>query len=202
MALTTYANLLSAIQNWTHRSDLGTYDDDFVTLAESRINNELRVRQNETVVASTMSSGVISVPSDYVEAKDFRISSTTPNYWLERKSAEWIYANYPDRSATGTPSFWARDGGNFVFGKYPDSDYVCTLNYYHRLPALSGTVHSVFTSYPGLYLFAALAETAPFLKDDKRVVLWEAKYQDILKKVQAESDREMYSGSVLSVKAG
>ena len=201
MALATYANLTSAIQNWLHRSDLSTYADDFVTLGESRLNNDLRIRDMETTMSTVISSGVAAVPTNYVEAKHFYISSTTPYYWLERKSAEWIYSNYPDRSATGIPSFWARDGSNFIFGKYPDGGYTVTLVYYNRLIALSSAVNAVYTSYPGLYLFASLAETAPFLKDDARVVLWEAKYQDILKKIQVESDREEYSGSVLRVTA-
>lgn len=202
MALTTYANLTTAITNWLHRSDLSSYVDDFVTLGESRINNDLRIRQMETTMSTVISSGVVAVPSNYVEAKHFYISSTTPYYWLERKSAEWVYANYPDRSATGIPAFWARDGSNFIFGPYPDTGYTVTLVYYNRLIALSSAVNTVYTSYPGLYLFASLAETAPFLKDDNRVVLWEAKYQDILKKIQIESDREEYSGSVLAIRAG
>ena len=199
MAFTSYGNLTTAIASWLHRSDLSSYVDDFVALGESRIYSDLRIRQMETTTGSTISSGVISVPSNYVEMKDARISSLSPNVKLERKSAEWIYEYYPDRTATGIPAFIARDGSNFIFGPYPDATYVVTLNFYNRLAALSSATNSIYTSYPGLYLFAALAETAPFLKDDKRVVLWEAKYQDLLKKVQTESDKEEWSGSNLRI---
>lgn len=199
MALSTYANLTSAITNWLKRSDLTSYLDDFVTLGESRIYNDLRIRQMETVVASTVASGVIAVPSSYVELKDARISSLSPNVKLTRKSAQWIYEYYPYRSAAGTPSFIARDGSNFILGPYPDSGYVITINFYNKLTALSSATNTIYTTYPGLWLFASLSETAPFLKDDPRIPVWERKYQELLAKVQAESDREEWSGSDLRI---
>ena len=199
MALSTYANLTSAIQNWLHRSDLSSYVDDFVTLGESRIYNDLRIREMETVTTSTVSSGVIAVPSNYIEMKSAYVSSVNPNVKLERKTAEWIYEYYPDRTATDIPLFFAREGSNFIFGPYSDGAYAVTMNYYNKLAALSSAVNTVFTTYPGLWLFASLSETAPFLKDDKRIIIWEAKYQDLLKRIQKESDDEEWSGSNLRI---
>ena len=42
------------------------------------------------------------------------------------------------------------------------------------------SANTLFTDTPDLYLFAALAETEPFLKNDKRVPLWIAKRDAIL----------------------
>jgi len=199
VSLSSYSDLLTAITSWTHRSDLSSYNADFISLGESRINSELRVRAMETTVASTISAGVIAVPSGYIEMKDFYISSTTPYKSLQRKTVNWIYDQYPTRASQGTPAFFAREGSNFIFGPFPDSTYTLTLLYYARLPALSSSVSTLFTNYPGLYLFAALAETAPFLKDDKRVGLWEAKYQELKQRAQDEDDDEDHSGSVMQI---
>ena len=199
MSLSSYSDLLRAITNWTHRSDLSSYNADFISLGESRINSELRVRAMETTVASTISAGVIQVPSGYIEMKDLNITSITPYKSLQRKTVNWIYDQYPTRASQGTPLFFAREGSNFIFGPFPDSEYTLTLLYYARLPALSSSVSTLFTNYPGLYLFAALAETAPFLKDDKRVPLWEAKYQELKHRAQDEDDDEDHSGSVMQI---
>jgi hypothetical protein len=153
----------------------------------------------ETTVASTIAAGVIAVPSGYIEMKEFYISSTTPYMSLQRKTVNWIYDQYPVRASQGKPQFFAREGSNFIFGPYADTTYTLTLLYYARLPALSSAVSTLFTNYPGLYLFAALAETAPFLKDDKRVPLWEAKYQALKQRAQDEDDDEDHSGSVMQV---
>jgi hypothetical protein len=202
MSLQTYSDLQGAVANWLHRADLTSYIPDFITLADGRINNDLRHRAMETVQATTIAAGVISVPTNYIELKDAYISSISPYVNLDRKTANWIYDKYPVRVATGTPKFMAREATNFIFGPYPDSNYVVTLDYYNRFPSLSSSVNSVFTSYPGLWLYASLCEAEPFLKNDKRLGLWQAKYREIFELVQKEDADEYLSGAVPQVVAG
>jgi hypothetical protein len=194
--------LQTAVAAELHRSDLTSYIPDFIVRAESKINSRLRIRQMETTQASTMASGVIAVPTNYIALKHAYISSTNPYQKLERKPAEWIYDNYPTRSAEGQPGFIAREASNFIFGPYPDGNYTVTLLYYNRLAALSTAVNSVFTAYPSLWLYGALLEAEAFLKDDKRIALWGTMFKGILDMVQAESDQEEFSGSILAVSAG
>jgi hypothetical protein len=153
----------------------------------------------ESTVASTVAAGVIAVPTGYLGLKNAYISSTNPIVGLDRRSSNWIYDQYPNRSPQDVPKFIAREESSFIFGPYPNDSYVITLIYWARLAALSTAINTVFTNYPGLYLFGALAEAAPFLKDDKRVPLWEGKFNQMLKYVQDEEDDEYHSGSVMQV---
>lgn len=199
MSLATYSDILTAITNFTHRSDLSTIAPDLITLAESRINKELRVKDMETSVASTIAAGVISVPSGYLAMKNAYISSVSPIQGLDRKDSNWIYSEYPNRNPEDIPKFIAREESSFIFGPYPNANYVVTLVYWARLPALSSATNPIFTAYPGLWLFGALAEAAPYIKDDKRIGMWEGKFNQILKMVQDENDDEYHSGSVMAV---
>ena len=201
MALATYNDLLSQTANWLHRGDLTANIPDFITLAESKINKALRVRQMETTMATVIASGVIPVPANYIEMKDAYISSGSPYIPLTRKSAEFIYDRYPYRVADKQPAYIAREGKNFIFGPFPDSNYTVTVVYYNRLQALAGALNTVYTNYPGLWLFGALAESAPFIKDDKRVELWQAKFKELLEAVQDESNDEYFSGDVPQITA-
>lgn len=197
MSITTYAELQSAVSNWLHRSDLTSYTPDFITLAESEIFRRLRVADMENSFSSTMTtSGTIATPSGYLDLKHAYIDGT-PVQWLERKSAKWIYQNYPTRSAERKPSFIAREGSNFIFGPYPDSQYTVVGVYYKNLGPLSTTLHAVFTNNPDLYLYGSLLAAVPFLKDDKRVPLWQAKYEQTLQSAQQKDDKEYFSGSDL-----
>lgn len=196
MSITTYEELQTSVTNWLKRSDLSSYTADLISLGEARLYSDLRVRAMESSLSTAISSGVIALPSDYIDLKHAYIDGT-PVVWLERKSAEWVYANYPTRSAEGKPAFIAREGSNFIFGPYADSGYTVKGIYYARPSALSSALNTIFTNYPGVYLFAALAEAAPFLKDDKRLPMWEAKYTDLKTRIQLESDREEFSGSTL-----
>lgn len=199
MSISTNAELLTAITNWTHRDGLSSYTQDFVTLGESRIYSDLRVRAMESTVASTIAAGAISVPSTYIELKKAYISSTSPYIPLTRKTTDWIYERFPTRSSEAKPQFIGREGSNFIFGPYPDSTYTVTLLHWARPAALSSALNTIFTNYPGLYLFGALCEAIPFMKDKSMLPVWEGKYQDILVRCQRDNDREEGSGSGLAM---
>jgi hypothetical protein len=197
MSITTYAELKTGVKNWLKRgTDLDTYMDDIITLGEKRIYRELRVRGMEASLSVAISSGQAAIPSDFVEIKYAYIDGS-PVQYLQMREAGWILENYPIRSATSTPKFFAQDGAYFIFGPYPDASSTLKGTYFKRLDPLSSSVNSLFTNNPDLYLMAALAESAVFLGyEDSRVARWEAKYLDIQARIQAENDRGRLSGTL------
>ena len=207
MAITSYAELKTAITRWTGASDDSTAAtlgitstiDDLVTIAEARIFREARTRDMEAALNVTIASGVVALPQSYVELK-FAYVDGSPSSPLERRSAEWIYANYPSRSSSGRPTFIAREGTTFIFGPYPDSNYTIRGSYYKKFAALSSAVHALFTSNPDLYLFGSLAESGILVGQENRIQLWDAKYQKVLADVNGEDDREDHSGSTLRMR--
>lgn len=203
MSITNYSELKTAVSNWINRSDLSSYVADLVMLGERRIYRDLRIRAMETALNSAIASGVLAVPATYVQLKSARIDGT-PVQPLTRVSVDQIYHQYPVRSSQGVPKLIAREGSNFIFGPYPDSAYTVKGIYYARLSALSdaNTTNWFTDNAPDLLLWAALAETEAFLKNDSRVVTWEAKYQAAKQIVQEEDNRENTSGSPLSARCG
>jgi len=191
----TYSDLQTKIGTWLHRSDLTASIPDFIRLAEARIYRKLRIRAMETAFSSVIASGVIAVPTSYVELKHARVDGS-PTGKLARKNDEWIYQNYPTRSSSGKPKFIAREADNFIFGPYPDSTYTIKGIYYKRLAALSVSTTNWFTeNAPDLLLFAALCEAAPYLGKDSRIVIWEGKFNAVIDQIQRENDAEEFSGS-------
>lgn len=202
-AITSYATLQTAILEEAHRTtdaDLTAVVPGLIVLAESRIYREMRVRQMETALSTAMSSGTLAVPSGYLELK-FAYINGAPIRRLTKKDAEWIYANYPTRSADGTPSFIAREGENFIFGPYPDSDYTVKGIYYKRLAAVSTGSNWLITDAPDLILWASMCEVARWTQNDERLPIWERTYEQIKAGVQRQDADEEFSGSPLSVTA-
>lgn len=198
MSLANYSDLKTSVASWLHRDSLTAYIPDFIRLGEDRIYRELRIRAMEASLNSTIASGVIAVPADYIEMK-YAYVNGSPVQYLQRKDPQWIYENYPARSAEGQPKYFAEEAGNFIFGPYPDSTYTIRGVYYKRLTALSdsNTTNWFMTNAPGILLFAALSETAPFLVADDRLALWNAKYEQERDGIQREDRREQHSGSHL-----
>src|SRR5688572_26789553 len=98
MAISTYAELQTAVANRLRRSDTSGFIADWILLAETDIFRRLRVREMETALSDTISSGTIALPESYVDLK-FAYLNTSPVRKLQRKRAEFIYEKYPTRTA-------------------------------------------------------------------------------------------------------
>lgn len=198
--ITSFSTLKTELAGMLHRSDLTSDLPLFIQLGELRIYRDLRIRAMETALSSAIASGVIAVPSGYVDLK-FAYINGAPVRTLEKKDAEWIYYNYPTRSADSTPNYIAREADNFIFGPYPDSAYTVKGIYWKKLTALStDNETNWFTSNaPDLLLFASLCEAAPWIQEDARIPIWENKYALIRDRIQREDDREEFGGGPISM---
>jgi hypothetical protein len=149
----------------------------------------------EEEIDSTISGGLLPVPTDYVDMKYLYVDIATKQ-WLEKKTVEWIYRNNPSRNAD-TPRYFARDRDNFIFA--PVQDVAVKGVYYKRLASVADETNDIFDDHYGLWLFAALCESAPYIQNDARLPLWEKKFLDILMEVNTEEYRENASGSRLAM---
>lgn len=201
MAFNTYADLKTALATWLARSDLTSYLDDFLALGEARLARDLRVRGNETSMSVVISSGVAAIPADFLELKHAYIDAS-PTYPLEVKDSQWIHRRFPIRTSESVPRFIAPEGANFIFGPYPDSGYTVKGEYYFKPTALSSgnTTNEWTTNAPDALLYACLGETAPFLRDDSRIQVWEAKYQSIKDSYMRQQKRQARRGATVSYK--
>ncbi len=209
MALNSdYTSFGTSLVRWLRNDNVSTITDvgvtmvaDLITVGENRLFREARTRDMEVSVSTSIGTGVVAVPSGYVAMKNARID-TSPAQRLERRDVDWIYSEYPNRSSEGVPLFFAREGTNFIFGPFPDSSYTFAYTYYKHLTAISGAaLNALFTANPDLYLFACLSEGEMIMGRDARTQIWEAKYQNILAKVNGEEREEQQSGSNLQMRA-
>jgi hypothetical protein len=200
--ISSWATLNTEVMAWLHRPELTAEVPGFIQLGENRIYRDLRVRQMETALSSAISSGVIAVPTGYLEMK-YAYVNGSPMVKLQRKDAEWIYQNYPVRSSDGTPKYFAREATNFIFGPYPDSGYTIKGLYYKKLTALSAanTTNWLTDDVPDLILMASLCEAAPWMANDERIPVWERRYALLVDQIQRQDDTEEFSGSPLSMTA-
>jgi len=201
MSIQTYSDLQTAVSNWLHRSDLTSIIPDLIMLGEKRIFRDCRLRVMESALNGTIASGVLAVPSDYLELK-FAYLDATPSIPLQRASGSQIYSQYPYRSSVGKPQLIGREGANFIFGPYPDSTYTVKGIYYAQPTSIQSTANALFLANPDLYLFASLAEATPYIKNDTRIPVWESKYATIVNDLHEADADEYNSGGGLEVRCG
>jgi len=203
MALSTFSDLKTSIANYLARDDLTTYIPDFITLAESRINKDVRSRHmlKHATTATTASDDTVLLPENFLEAKDMFVqgSPKTPLTYVTPTHYAGIYGG----SSVGKPKVFTIIGAEFRLGPSPDSAYTLEILYYERVPALSDsqTTNDIIFYHPELYLYAAMAEAETFLQNDQRVQMWAALYQNALAGMQKVEEREQISGGSLQMRS-
>lgn len=201
--ISSYSDLKESIANYLHRSDLTDMIPEFIADGEARIYNDLRIRCMEASFSQATSAGAVTLPTGFLEWIFLYVDDDSAQK-LTRKDAEWIYTNYPTRSGSGKPVFFAREGDSLIFGPYPGSAYTIKGRYYKRLTALSAsnTTNWFIENEPELLRFAALCEAAPYIMNDERIPLWEQKYAAARDRIKRTDRNEKFSGSLLSTRAG
>lgn len=169
-----YAALQAAVLNWSARSDAVTTAEvpNFIAFATDSFNHgipdrqvaPLRVRDMETLASITMTDGVGTLPSDYLQYKTARSMSSLPNP-LSYATDSYTNAAYADGAAGLSTTFSITGSTIYVF---PTSGVDVDLVYYAAIPALSdsNTSNWLLAKLPMLYLHASLMHLAMFLRDD------------------------------------
>lgn len=194
MSITTYGELKTAIANWLHDDTLTSRIPEFVSLAEDRIAQRLRVRAMETstTLVTVASTRTVALPTRFVQARRLYYSAD-PIRFLEPMSPENYWEFYAS-GASGEPRAYTIEGENFLFGPVPDAVYSIPCFYYQRFAALSGDSDTnwLLTNARGLLLYAALVEAAPFMGDDLRLQLWASMYDGLEVSVIKADKRDRY----------
>lgn len=199
MALSTYAELQSAITNLLHRDDLTAAVPDFIALAEAALNRSLRTRQMEGRVTTTSSERYLTLPSDFQELRNIKVYSTR-HIPLTQISVEQIDGFYSSAD-TGIPNAYAIVGSEIYIAPPPNGEYTYEINYFAKIPALSTDgVNWLLTAHPDAYLYGALLHTAPYLKDDGRLATWGTLYGSALKAIEIADAKARWGGNVLQVR--
>jgi len=205
MALTTYALLKTTIANYLNRTDLTSYLGDFITLTESRLNRELRVREMvNTDTSTTTVSGTqsYSLPSGFLEASAV-IYQSNPYRTLRFMANGDFYRKYNVTQTSGLPTFFTIVGEKILLGVAPDSAETLQIDFYKTLTPLSesNTTNTILTNYPELYLYGALAESSPFLMQDERLNTWAGLYKEALANANLSSQKESITSSPMQMSA-
>jgi len=198
--LSDYTSMITDIISWTNHDEIVTaVASSLIQLGEKRCYRTVRVTSMEATLSVTMVSGAAALPADFIALKHVRLSGS-PDVPLGVVSDESIYRHYPTRSTDSEPKFCAVEGSNLIFGPYPDTNYTVKGIYYKRLTALSTSNTTNFFTGDGFdaLFFASLAEAEPFLKNDPRVSLWEAKYMSAVREINKEYKTGRFSGPLRS----
>lgn len=201
MALSTYAELQDSIAAFLNRDDLTSVIPDFITMAEARLNRDLRHWEMETRSTATFDEQYEPLPNDWQEMIRVNLVGESP---IELVSQNVLLDMRERDNTAGKPRFYAITSGNIEFYPAPDDGYDGEILYYAKIPALSDSMTSnwLLAFAPDAYLYGALVHSAPYLQEDQRAQIWAALYQSAVDQLNAKSDGGKWGGTGLVMRQG
>lgn len=219
MAFTAYGDLVTEVANFLNRANLASYIPTLIDLGNRRIRREQEWDQRIFSMEQTngQPNGSLAIVSQgQVLPAGVRIIKTL---WptagsrlspLNQTSFDELRTRAASNAdATGDPQMFAivpsgdplLAGPRLYLWPRPSGTYTVDFLYVNDPGNLGTTNTTALYSYaPDVYLFAALAESAPFLKHDERVQMWETKYQSALATLNGQPMKQASGATLQRVK--
>ncbi len=207
MSLDTYTGLQEAVADWLNRvgsPEVAARTPDFIRMFESKFDNyDPPVRHPQMTVRATaeIDSEYTKLPPDFLEMQRLRIVTplrgtlrylTPEEFEDEKVRRKWDTTRY-----AGT---FTVIGDELQIYPFNDSEpMTAEMVYWGKLPKLSDSVATnwLMAEYPSAYLYGALLEATPYLRDDERIAVWSAGLSQAMDFLIAAGDRARRSAGTL-----
>ena len=205
MAISTKAELHTAVANWLNRSDLTSRIPEFIALSEASFNRNLRTREMLVRSTASVTGQYVSLPTDFLEMLNIELTSTTPPkrlvYITSDRSDDY---REKENNKTGKPSYYTIEGDSIQLLPTPDATYTLQLNYYQDIPALAALADSannwLLANHPDVYLYSTLMQASPYIMDSQAAQQWDGLLARSMQELQVSDDKSRYSGGTLNMR--
>ena len=199
MAITTYAELQTAVGNWLDRDDLTSRIPEFISLAEARFKRIIRHREIEKRATADTVAGqrTLALPTGYFEMRALKLNRSTQQT-LELKPPSLLYDG---SESTGIPQYYAVQGDQLILEPIPDATYEIEMGYYaFSVLSDSNTTNWLLDSFPDVYLYGTLIQAEAYLLNDERVPMWKLALDGALDEVKKDDRASRWNGTPLTIR--
>lgn len=209
MNFATYAAFRVAVQQLIDGDDVSQSDLSTATLdlmigaGEQRLYRELRSSTQDTVLSVTTTGNLATLPADFLELRGapYIANKVVATYapWEMVQNAIQLQST---QITVSNPIRYTFQGDKLLFFPAQADGTIVTGQYYKRFADISTALNALFTRHPDLFIYAALAESAPFLGETTRLQIWEGKYSGLMEAANEQERRRVTRGSKLQARCG
>ena len=205
-AVMTYDSLTENISSYLERTDTATLEKIplFIMLAEQIIASEIKFLGNLTVNTAFMVDGdpVIPKPARWHKTVSMNVLVDGEKQPVLLRKYEYLREYWPDGTKTDVPKFYADyDYTHWLVAPTPNAAYSFEVLYYQRSQPLSSANQTNWlTEYaPQALLYGSLLQAMPFLKNDDRLPMWQAQYQQVMQTLKSEDQQRLADRQAIAV---
>ena len=210
MAGYNYANLVTAIRNWTEVDSnvlTAAILNEIIEQAEYRLLRDLPIDADRKQQSGSLVSGqqYINCPAGCLFTRGIQVytatdgSITGANTWLQKKDQTFLNEYVSANTDTGSPKYYAQFGGatgttdttsgKYMFAPVPNATYAFQVHFNAMPTSLVTNTSGTYISknFPNGLLYACLVEAYGFLKGPMDMLtFYEQKYNNVVQKFAAE----------------
>lgn len=209
MSITDYDTLQSTAIEYLAREGDATLIarvPTFVQLFEAKMNRMLFVPQMEkrsTALVNLASDEpeYIALPGDFQSMRTVRLNGVTGkprlNFMTPTQLSDYRYSV---DNVTGQPIYFAVFGDEMELAPTPNEAYTLEMIYRANIPDLATNSENwLLTLAPDLYLYGALMESAPYIKEDARISTWGAGFSMALDDLNKLGARQSFDSGPTTI---
>jgi hypothetical protein len=189
MTITNYGTLKTAIADTLDRQDLTSVIPSFVSLAQAQFNRKIRSHRQITRGSLTIDAQFEALPADWLETIRITMDANPIRVLTQISMDDLTRYRTAIDNTTDAPVYFAHNGTDIELFPTPSTSYTAEISYYARMTPLSadGDTNWLLTNHPDVYLYGSLVHTAPYLKDDARIVIWSGLLAQAMDEIENES---------------
>ena len=155
----------------------------------------LRVAEMEAPLSITVTNNLAPLPADCLALKRVQLSGEYPmDYVAEEGTLRLLKVG-----GAGSARKYTQQGTSLLFFPSLSDGTTVTGRYYQQSADIAtGALNAAFNRYPDVWLYAALAESAPFLGEDGRLPMWKTLYAGRVRAALANEGERASNGSRLT----
>lgn len=180
----------------------------FIQLFEATVNRTLFSRQMEARSQAVTDPGVtaepefIALPADFQTMRRIRLSSETgkpPLQFLSGTQMDEMRTN--TANVSGAPRYFSIFGNEIELFPTPAAITTLEMIYRQNLPSLNANnTNWLLALAPDAYLFGALLQSAPYIKQDARIQVWAAAVQSAMVNLNSLGNNSAFNAGPMQVR--
>jgi hypothetical protein len=201
-----YADFRNRVQVMLDGDDISTSDlsvsvlDTIIGLGEQRIYRDLRSSTQDTALSLATTGNAVTLPADFLELRGAPYVGTFPVAIYAPWEAVTNSININQDTSSNRIVYYSFQSDKMIFFPVQTTGTTVTGQYYKRFSDISGGLNALFNRHPDIFMYAALAESGPFMGETTRTPVWEQKYVALVQDANEQERRRYTRGGKLQTR--
>lgn len=192
MAISTYAELQTAVANTLNRTDMTTRIPEWIALAEAAMQTTIKLMEFEASSTITITSGVGTLPTGFVGMRTV--------YWDGSPDRELRYVtpelyDYLRANESGDAYYYTISGATIRTTPMGSGSIVGTT-LIRFTPLATSPTNAILTNFPDAYLYGSCLHGAVYLADDAKAQKFGMLFNAAMERINANNDARKYAGQL------